>query len=103
MSSEETTDPAPRPRSRSRRRRGRNKAVDVPTLGYIPCSPDMPVPTLADPVSDAAAAFVQTLDRIQAATNAGILLMSSATPGSGATLAAINLGIAASRHQMWTF
>ncbi len=48
-------------------------------------------------MGDAAAAYAQALDRIQAATNARILLVIGATPGPGPTLVSLNLGFAATR------
>ena len=89
--------PAKEKSSRRIRRRPSEKAIDAPTLGYIPPTPESPAPTLSDPMGDAAAAYGQALDRIQAATAAHILLVTGAIPGSGPTLAALNLGFAATR------
>lgn len=80
-----------------RRRRTSERAVDAPTVGYVPATPGMPAPVLADPVGDASAAYRQAIDRIQVTTSARILLITSAQTGPGATLTAINLGMAATR------
>lgn len=79
-----------------------DKSVDVPTLGYIPPTPDSPAPTLTDPPGEATTAYAQALDRIQAATTAQILLVSEADAGHGATLASLNLGIVATRRGLRT-
>lgn len=78
-------------------RNGGEHAVDAPTLGYVPTDPDSPAPALTDPKGDAATSYRQALDRIQAATSARILLVTPARPGNAAAVAALNLGIAATR------
>ena len=83
---------------RLRRRRPTENAVIAPTLGYIPSSSTSPTPTLSDPVSDATTAYVQAIDRIQAADGgARILLVTAPVAGNLPTHAALNLAIAATR------
>ena len=93
---------SPERKSRLRWRRAAENTIGAPTLGYIPPSPASPAPTLADPRGEAAAAYVQALDRLQAATAAQVLLVSDADKGPGATLAALNLGITATRAGLRT-
>lgn len=87
----------PTKRSRRKRRGGKTGGeLRAPTLGYIPATPDSPVPALADPEGDAATAYVQALDRLQAASPGRILLV--ARPDGGPDdAAALNLAVAATR------
>ena len=93
----DNTRDLPQRKPRLRWRRAAENTIDAPTLGYIPPTPACPAPTLADPRGDAAAAYARALDRLQAATTAQVLLVSDAGTSPAATLAALNLGITATR------
>jgi LCP family protein required for cell wall assembly len=72
--------------------------LGVPALGDIPDFTGRgPLPVLTAPDSEAALAFVAASGRIEALTTGQVLLVSSPTPGRGATTAALNLAVAASR------
>lgn len=77
--------------------RRRTIGLDAPTLGYIPPTPDTPSPVLADPMGDPASAYRKTVDRLQAAANVRVALVVGTDSGNGATLASLNLAMAAIR------
>jgi tyrosine-protein kinase Etk/Wzc len=96
MSANNASDKGSERRPRPGRKRS-DEGIDAPTLGYIPPDPASPTPALSDPMGDASTAYLQTLDRIQAATTARILMVAAAGTAPLATPAALNLGIAATR------
>ncbi len=73
------------------------KLVDLPHVGTIPAADDGPAPTLTQPASVAAAAYQRAASRLEASTRGRVLLVSSLTRGVGATNAALNLAVAATR------
>ncbi|KAA3641892.1 MAG: hypothetical protein DWP92_00350 [Armatimonadetes bacterium] len=76
-------------------RRHLDGALDTLTqLGTIPLH-DQPAPTLSN--SNTAAAYVDAVHMIQDQTTGRVLLLTSPSPGQGATTVALNLAIAATR------
>ncbi|MET0831502.1 MAG: LCP family protein, partial [Acidimicrobiia bacterium] len=73
------------------------KLLDLPNLGSIPDTPGSPSPTLTTPTSAAAAAYQRAASRMEALTRGRILLVAGVVEGQGATTAALNLAVAATR------
>ncbi len=73
------------------------KLLDLPNLGSIPDTPGSPAPTLTTPTSSAAAAYQRAASRMEALTRGRILLIAGVVEGQGATTAALNLAVAATR------
>ncbi len=73
------------------------KLIDLPLVGAIPAGTTSPTPTLTAPDSAAAAAYQRAASRLEAATRGRVLLVAGMTPGQGATTAALNLAVAATR------
>ncbi len=73
------------------------KLIDLPHVGTIPATYDGPAPTLTEPASVAAAAYQRAASRLEASIKGRVLLVSSLTRGVGATNAALNLAVAATR------
>jgi LCP family protein required for cell wall assembly len=73
------------------------KLVDLPQVGSIPDSIDGPAPTLTHPSSSAAAAYQRAASRLEAATPGRVLLVAGIEAGQGATSAALNLAVAATK------
>ena len=73
------------------------KLLDLPNLGSIPDTPGSPAPTLTTPTSAAAAAYQRAASRMEALTRGRILLIAGVVEGQGATTAALNLAVAATR------
>jgi LCP family protein required for cell wall assembly len=73
------------------------KLLDLPGLGSIPDTPGSPTPTLTAPTSSAAAAYQRAASRMEALTRGRILLVAGVVDGQGATTAALNLAVAATR------
>ena len=73
------------------------KLIDLPLVGSIPAGAKSLTPTLTDPDSPAAAAYQRAATRLEATTRGRILLVAGMSPGQGATTAAINLAVAATR------
>ncbi len=71
--------------------------LDVPHLGTIPATPRLPVPALMAPTSPAAGEYLRTANRLVAATQGRVVLVSGLHPGDGATTVALNLATAATR------
>lgn len=68
-----------------------------PILAYVPTTEGLPTPTLAEPESDAAQTYIAAIEGLEAATNGQVIMVTSATPGLGATTVAMNLAMAATR------
>lgn len=73
------------------------RSVDEPILAYVPTTEGRPTPTLSDPDSDAARAYIDAIAGLERATKGQVVLVSSSSPGLGATTVAINLATAATR------
>lgn len=73
------------------------KVVDAPILAYVPETADTPTPTLDNPDSAAARAYIEAIGALEGATNGQVIMVTSATPGLGATTVAMNLATAATR------
>jgi len=73
------------------------KLIDLPLVGSIPAGAPSLTPTLTDPSSPSALAYQRAAGRLEAATRGRVLLVSGMIPGQGATTAAVNLAIAATR------
>ncbi|CAN5429500.1 hypothetical protein BH24ACT7_BH24ACT7_17470 [soil metagenome] len=73
------------------------KLLDLPSLGSIPSTPRSPSPTLTAPNSAAAVAYQRAASRMEALTRGRILLVAGVADGQGATTAALNLAVAATR------
>ena len=73
------------------------KLLELPNLGNIPDTPGTPSPTLTAPSSSAAAAYQRAASRMEALTRGRILLVAGVADGQGATTAALNLAVAATR------
>lgn len=91
------TDHSDNAKSNGEKARRRTIGLDAPTLGYIPATPETPAPVLADPMGDSATAYRKTVDRLQAAAKVRIVLVSGIDSGRAATLASLNLAMAATR------
>ena len=73
------------------------KLLDLPNLGSIPATPGRPTPTLTAPTSSASTAYQRAASRMEALTRGRILLVAGVVDGQGATTAALNLAVAATR------
>jgi len=73
------------------------RVVAEPILGYVPTTDGAATPTLGAPTSEAAEAYLDAIGALEAATNGQVLLVSSSSPGLGATTVAMNLAVAATR------
>lgn len=73
------------------------ESFDEPNLAAIPSTPGIATPSLTEPESDAAHAYIRALERLDAESEARIVLVSGPAPGHGATTVALNLAIAATR------
>jgi LCP family protein required for cell wall assembly len=73
------------------------KVVTEPILAYVPTTDGKPTPTLGDPDSEAAQIYLDTVAALESATNGQVILVSSSSPGLGATTVAMNLATAATR------
>lgn len=73
------------------------KVVEEPILSSVPTTEGRPTPTLGDPDSEAAQAYLDAVAGLERATNGQVILVSSSNPGLGATTVAINLATAATR------
>ncbi|MDJ0496526.1 MAG: LCP family protein [Acidimicrobiia bacterium] len=72
-------------------------SVDEPILAYVPTTEGRPTPTLGDPDSEAAQAYLDAIAGLERATKGQVVLVSSSSPGLGATTVAMNLATAATR------
>ncbi|MCP4968211.1 MAG: hypothetical protein GY926_23625 [bacterium] len=73
------------------------KVATEPILGYIPSTVDGPTPALGDPDSDAAKVYLDAVADLEGATKGQVIMVTSATPGLGASTVAMNLATAATR------
>lgn len=73
------------------------KLLDLPSVGSIPASDDGPAPTLTHPGGEAAASYQRAASRLEAATRGRVLLVAGIEAGQGATSAALNLAVAATK------
>ncbi len=73
------------------------KLVDIPSIGAIPSTPGSPAPTLIAPDSPATTAYHRAAARLEASTRGRVLLVTGMGSGQGATTAALNLAVAATR------
>ncbi|MEA2002920.1 MAG: LCP family protein [Actinomycetota bacterium] len=73
------------------------KVVDEPVLAYVPATPGGPTPTLGEPDSAAAQIYLEAVSALETATNGQVIMVSSVSPGLGATTVAMNLATAATR------
>lgn len=73
------------------------KLLDLPIIGSIPATPQEPAPTLTAPGSAASAAYHRAVGRLEALTRGRVLLVAGIADGQGATTAALNLAVAATR------
>jgi LCP family protein required for cell wall assembly len=73
------------------------RVVTEPILGYIPSTEDGPTPILGDPDSEAAKIYLNTVAALERATKGQVIMVTSATPGLGATTVAMNMATAATR------
>lgn len=74
-----------------------SKLLDLPNIGRIPVWKQAPAPTLTHPESEIAAAYQRAASRLEASTRGRVLLVSGLEPSQGATSAALNLAVAATR------
>lgn len=88
--------------SRRRFRKPASGSISAPTLGYVPAVSRAPAPTLAEPHGNAAIAYGQTIERLQAANTDDVFLVTAAGKASNAGDAALNLAVAATRHGLRT-
>ncbi len=73
------------------------KVARKPILAYVPSTTGAPTPTLGEPDSDAAQTYIEAVAALELATNGQVIMVTSATPGLGATTVAMNLATAATR------
>lgn len=73
-----------------------HKLLDLPQVGTIPPSKN-PAPTLTATGSSASDAYQVAASRLEATTQGRVLLVSGIEAGQGATTAALNLAVAATR------
>jgi len=73
-----------------------DRILDVPALAAIPTTAT-PAPVIAEPDSPDAAAYRRALANLEASTTGQVLLVSSPSPGHGATTVSINLAAAATQ------
>ncbi|HEX9643842.1 MAG TPA: LCP family protein [Acidimicrobiia bacterium] len=71
--------------------------IDAPLLGTIPAANGTPAPTLTAPSSNASLAYGDLARTLDAETHGQVLLVSSPSPGQGASTVALNLAISATR------
>ncbi len=74
-----------------------DKFVDEPIIAYIPTTEGAPTPVLSQPDSEAATTYLDAIAALERATKGQVILVSSASPGLGATTVAMNLAGAATR------
>jgi tyrosine-protein kinase Etk/Wzc len=77
------------------RRPPATEVLGAPMIGRVPPTPDSPAPTLADPGGDAATAYGESLERLQAVTTGQIFLITGERRGAESGLVALNLAVAA--------
>jgi Mrp family chromosome partitioning ATPase len=85
----------PTKKARLRKRPPATDALNAPMIGRVPATPDTPAPTLADPGGDAATAYGEALERLQAVTTGQILLVTSEGRGASSGMVALNLAVSA--------
>jgi LCP family protein required for cell wall assembly len=74
-----------------------SKMVEEPIIAYVPITDGAPTPVLGDPDSAAAEIYLDAVAALERATKGQVIMVSSATPGLGATTVAMNLAAAATR------
>lgn len=74
-----------------------DKLIDLPLVGSIPAGGTSLTPTLTAPETPMAVAYQRAASRLEAATRGRVLLVAGMSPGQGATTAALNLAIAATK------
>jgi len=74
------------------------KIIPGTLLGTIPSTPGLPTPTLTQPGSPAAEAYLTASRRLESATTGQVVLVSSPGPGQGASTVALNLAIGATQE-----
>ena len=74
-----------------------HRTLPEPHLGTIPNLRSVPAPTLTDPDGEAATAFHQAVDALEASTTGQVVLVASPSPGQGTTTVAMNLAISATQ------
>jgi LCP family protein required for cell wall assembly len=73
------------------------KVVDEPILAYVPTMEGAPTPILGDPDSAEALIYVDAVRALEQATKGQVIIVSSVSPGLGATTVAMNMAVAATR------
>ena len=73
------------------------RVVDEPVIAYIPTTEGSPTPVLSMPDSDEADTYLEAIASLERATKGQVIMVTSASPGLGATTVAINLAVAATR------
>ncbi len=74
------------------------KVIPGTLLGIIPSTPALPTPTLTQPGSPAAEAYLAAARQLASATTGQVVLVSSPAPGQGASTVALNLAIGATQE-----
>ncbi len=74
-----------------------DRLISADELGSIPTDDSSPAPIIADPTSGSADSYRRTLSALESRTHGQVLLVTSPSPGQGATTVAINLAAAATQ------
>lgn len=73
------------------------KVVDEPIIAYVRTTEGAPTPVLSAPNSPEAVAYVDAIAALERASKGQVIMVSSASPGLGATTVAMNIAVAATR------
>ena len=82
---------------RMKRGRSLEKVLDEPIIAHVATTVGQPTPILSSPESDEAAVYLDAVANLERATKGQVILVSSVSPGLGATTVAMNLAVAATR------
>jgi LCP family protein required for cell wall assembly len=74
-----------------------DKSVEEPIIAYVRTTEGAPTPVLSAPESPEATIYLDAIAGLERATKGQVILVSSASPGLGATTVAMNLAVAATR------
>ncbi|MDJ0664675.1 MAG: LCP family protein [Acidimicrobiia bacterium] len=73
------------------------RTVDEPVIAYVPTTEGAPTPVLSIPESEEADTYLDAIAGLERATKGQVIMVTSASPGLGATTVAMNLAVAATR------
>ena len=74
-----------------------DRFVEEPVIAHVPTTEGAPTPVLGAPDSAATEIYLEAIAGLERATKGQVIMVSSASPGLGATTVAMNLAAAATR------